>query len=72
MKTFLALSLLALPVLLLTGCAGTDDADAPSSFQTGAATANNEQPVSDIPWNRPEPWEGQGQLGGLGQSLGTR
>jgi len=26
----------------------------------------NQDQVSSIPWNRPEKWEGQGMMGGLG------
>ena len=43
--------------LLFSGCAGTDQQ------QTQAAAAGQE-PVSNIPWNRPEKWEGPGVLGG--------
>lgn len=28
--------------------------------------------VSTIPWNKPQKWEGQGQLGGLSDRSGTR
>ena len=34
---------------------------------SGCATTQPEDPdrVSNIPWNRPEKWEGQGALGGF-------
>ena len=60
--TRLRLLFLLLPVLLLqTGC---------SSSQSAAATTPSNldaegQPVSSVPWNKPESWETQGQLGAL-------
>jgi hypothetical protein len=47
--------ILALAALLLT--AGL----------TGCASSEEEDPnrVSNIPWNRPEKWEGQGPLGSM-------
>ena len=35
----------------------------------GCATGEPEDPnrVSTMPWSRPEPWEGQGPLGGFNQ-----
>jgi PBP1b-binding outer membrane lipoprotein LpoB len=54
--------LLLLPlVLLVAGC---------SSSATTPATNNvdaNGQPVSAVPWNKPESWETGGQLGGMSQ-----
>jgi len=32
---------------------------------TGCATTSKDEDVSTIPWNRPQSWEGQGQLGGM-------
>jgi uncharacterized lipoprotein YbaY len=43
---------IAAAALLLAGCA-KDEPKAGS------------EPVSTIPWNRPEKWEGQGMLGGF-------
>jgi hypothetical protein len=50
--------------IVMVGCETTNEAD--------PATANNEEAVSTIPWNRPENWEGQGALGGMGATMGTR
>jgi hypothetical protein len=37
-------------------------------FSTGCATTSkDEENVSSMPWNRPQSWEGQGQLGGMHQ-----
>jgi hypothetical protein len=38
-------------------------------FLAGCATDQPEDPnqVSTMPWSRPEPWEGQGPLGGFNQ-----
>jgi outer membrane biogenesis lipoprotein LolB len=53
--------LLLLPVVvLLAGCSG--DATTPAAQNVDA----NGQPVSSVPWNKPESWETTGQLGGLG------
>jgi PBP1b-binding outer membrane lipoprotein LpoB len=54
--------LLLLPfVLVLAGCSG--NSTAPSQANVDA----NGQPVSAVPWNKPETWETTGQLGGLSQ-----
>ncbi len=48
-------------VIALTGC---------SSNATTPAAENvdsNGQPVSSVPWNKPESWETSGQLGGMAQ-----
>jgi len=59
----LCLSLLFLPVVLLqTGCS-SDTGTTPSANNVDA----NGQPVSSVPWNKPEQWEQNGQLGGLAQ-----
>jgi hypothetical protein len=58
MKHFIYLSLL-LALGLLTGCAGSPDKKSSYTTQDG-------ERVSTIPWNRPQKWEGSGQLGGLG------
>jgi outer membrane biogenesis lipoprotein LolB len=52
--------LLLLPlVLLLVGCSSS--ATTPTSQDVDA----NGQPVSAVPWNKPESWETTGQLGGM-------
>lgn len=52
--------LLFLPVLLmLTGCSSTD-----TSPSAGNVDSNG-QPISSVPWNKPESWESSGQLGGM-------
>jgi len=54
--------LLLLPlVLLVAGCSG--DATTPTTSNVDA----NGQPVSNVPWNKPETWETTGQLGGMAQ-----
>jgi len=54
--------LLLLPLALFqVGC---------SSSATTPTTSNvdaNGQPVSSVPWNKPESWESTGQLGGMTQ-----
>jgi hypothetical protein len=56
----LRLILLLLPVVLLqTGCA-----DSNTSPTTGNVDSSG-QPVSSVPWNKPEQWETTGQLGGM-------
>ena len=54
--------LLLLPLALFqVGCSGS--ATTPTSSNVDA----NGQPVSAVPWNKPETWETTGQLGGLTQ-----
>jgi hypothetical protein len=54
--------LLFLPlVLLVTGCGS--NATTPTTTNVDA----NGQPVSAVPWNKPETWETTGQLGGMTQ-----
>jgi len=48
----LSLILLAATAVILSGCASTSDTSA-------------DDRVSNIPWNRPEQWEGQGPMGGM-------
>lgn len=48
----------------LVGCASDD------SRTKTAARAPEKPPVSNLPWNRPQSWEGGGALGGMG--LGGR
>lgn len=40
------------------------------AFLLSACASTHEDPdrVSTIPWNRPERWEGQGPLGGMGMN----
>lgn len=45
--------ILLLPLLFAAGCASDDQ------------TTTSDQRVSTIPWNRPESWEGKGQVGGM-------
>jgi hypothetical protein len=48
-------------VLLVAGC--SDNATTPTTTNLDA----NGQPVSAVPWNKPETWETTGQLGGMAQ-----
>jgi outer membrane biogenesis lipoprotein LolB len=58
----LFLNLLLLPVVLLqAGCAGSASTPAANDVDS------NGQTVSSVPWNKPESWETNGQLGGLAQ-----
>jgi hypothetical protein len=62
MKSRLRLFLLLLPVVLFqTGCASSNSNTSPS---TGNVDSSG-QPVSSVPWNKPESWETTGQLGGM-------
>ena len=45
---------------LLTACAGTE---APAD---NTAMLPDNQRVSNVPWNKPEPWESRSGLGALG------
>ncbi|HVM60314.1 MAG TPA: hypothetical protein VMV72_05540 [Verrucomicrobiae bacterium] len=38
---------------------------AAAGLLSGCATTNDDNNVSSIPWNRPQSWEGTGQLGGF-------
>ncbi|HTS18418.1 MAG TPA: hypothetical protein VMP11_12655 [Verrucomicrobiae bacterium] len=38
---------------------------ASSGLLVGCATTSDDNNVSSIPWNRPQSWEGSGQLGGF-------
>ncbi len=54
--------LLSLPLaFVLAGCSG--DATVPTTQNVDASG----QPVSSVPWNKPETWETTGQLGGMTQ-----
>jgi PBP1b-binding outer membrane lipoprotein LpoB len=61
MTRFRSILLLVPLVLLQAGCS--------SSATTPAAdnVDSNGQPVSAVPWNKPESWETTGQLGGMMQ-----
>lgn len=50
----------ALLILCAAGCQSTQD-------QPQDPNPN----ASSIPWNRPQPWEGQGMLGGFNQPQGS-
>jgi ABC-type glycerol-3-phosphate transport system substrate-binding protein len=47
---------------LLAGCASD------SGSSKAAKTDPEGNSVSNIPWNRPQRWENQGQLGGMGNN----
>jgi hypothetical protein len=58
--TRLRLLLLLLPLVVLqTGCAGNDTSPSAGNIDSSG------QPVSSVPWNKPEQWETTGQLGGM-------
>jgi hypothetical protein len=59
MRPLLLLLLLLPTALFQVGCSSTDSAAA-----AGTVDANGE-PVSSVPWNKPESWETNGQLGGM-------
>jgi hypothetical protein len=59
---YLRLLLLLLPATFCqVGCSSTST---DAAAQAGTVDANGE-PVSSVPWNKPESWETNGQLGGL-------
>ncbi len=60
MSRFRLILLLVPLVLLQAGCSGS------GTSGTQNVDANG-QPVSSVPWNKPESWEQNGQLGGLTQ-----
>jgi uncharacterized protein YceK len=43
---------------LLSGCASTQS-------ETASSDKISHEPISTIPWNRPQKWEGQGAVGGM-------
>jgi len=61
MTRFRSILLLLPLVLLQAGCSSS--ATAPAANNVDA----NGQPVSSVPWNKPESWETTGQLGGMTQ-----
>jgi outer membrane biogenesis lipoprotein LolB len=60
MSRILGFILAGAAAILTTACADPPNAD-PNQPNARAST---------IPWNRPESWEGQGQLGGMLQQQG--
>ncbi len=58
LRTLLLLAPLALMQVACSGPATTPPAENVDS---------NGQPVSAVPWNKPEQWETSGQLGAMGQ-----
>ena len=46
-------------VLLQAGCSSSATTPAANNIDA------NGQPVSSVPWNKPESWETTGQLGGM-------
>jgi len=57
--------LLFLPVILFqTGCSNAN----PSPTSGNLDSDGNQ--VSSVPWNKPESWETQGQLGGMAGATG--
>jgi outer membrane biogenesis lipoprotein LolB len=52
--------LLLIPLVLLqAGCSSSATTPAANNIDA------NGQPVSSVPWNKPESWETTGQLGGM-------
>ncbi len=60
LRLILLLSPLA---IVLAGCSSSGSATTPTANNLDA----NGQPVSAVPWNKPESWETNGQLGGMSQ-----
>ena len=58
---FVRFAFLFLPLALTVGCSGS------STTPTTSDVDASGQPVSSVPWNKPESWETQGQLGGMQQ-----
>jgi len=56
-----SLLLLAPLALLQAACSGTSNTPPPDNVDA------NGQSVSAVPWNKPESWETNGQLGAMGQ-----
>jgi hypothetical protein len=63
MKKSLLVTLFVLSIIsaIFTGCASTDSADSAGGIEN--------QNVSNIPWNRPQKWEGGGALGGMAGAM---
>ena len=57
----LRLLFLVVPFALLqVGCASSDSSPSAGNVDASGNT------VSSVPWNKPESWESQGQLGAMG------
>ena len=61
MKRLVLLLVLLPAALVQVACSNTD-----TSPSAGNVDANG-QPVSSVPWNKPESWETSGQLGAMTQ-----
>jgi outer membrane lipoprotein SlyB len=59
-RQFLALSLVSIAAVTFSGCATTDSNSKPPPPRS------DKERVSNLPWNRPQSWEGGGTLGGMG------
>jgi hypothetical protein len=61
MKSLIKLTLLPLiaapMIILLAGCASSGDTES--------------KRVSNIPWNKPQRWESQGQMGAVADAMGA-
>lgn len=56
----ICLFLILLPAAFISsGCTSAD------TNPSGGTVDANGQPVSSVPWNKPESWETSGQLGGM-------
>jgi len=60
LRFFRAIAVSAFAVLLFIGFSGCADTQ-----QNGAENSSSSAQVSTIPWNRPEKWEGGGQIGSM-------
>lgn len=60
LSRWLILVPLVTAAFLITGCGGDD------SRTRTSARAPDKPPVSNLPWNRPQSWEGGGALGAMG------
>jgi outer membrane biogenesis lipoprotein LolB len=56
---FVRFALFLLPLALLTAGCSTDSAQSAQNVDA------NGDAVSSVPWNKPESWESQGQLGAM-------
>jgi PBP1b-binding outer membrane lipoprotein LpoB len=61
MTRFRLIFLLIPLALFQVGCSGSSTVPAADNVDA------NGQPVSSVPWNKPESWETNGQLGGMSQ-----
>ena len=58
-------ALAAFSLVSLSGCASTEP-----DKKSAAEINPDKERVSTIPWSKPESWEGQGSMGGLGGAIG--